>query len=274
MKILGKLLSYYYMSAETGWLEAIRLFFQIEIMRTPIVNYYRKGLKIHIHRDDTTVWAIQYSVKKIEKLVNEIPIDDPAVVFDVGANCGLFTLFVKSRFPNAKVYAFEPSPVLCEVIRKNIGHLNDIEIIECAITDKDGAVVPLFIDMESQENNTLDISQLSGRKSVTQIDVPTKRLDSFVEERGIQQIDVLKVDIQGSEGALLRGGTTSLQKTQVAFFEVWLRAPDVFETVDVIRKFLPEFKALNPIIYGADMCFYRAGEVAKSGVNAMAHPKI
>lgn len=260
MKLLGKLLSYYYMSSETGWLEAFRLFVQIEVRRVPIVEYYRKGLKIHMHRDDTTVWAIQNSVKKIEKLVESIPITDPKVVFDVGANCGLFTLFVKARFPETKVYAFEPSPILAKVIRKNIGNLDGVEIMERAITDVDDAIVNLYIDMESQENNTLDASQLSGKKAVTQIQVRSLRLDTFVTDRKIERIDVLKVDIQGSEGALLKGGAASLNKTRVAFFEVWLRAPDVFETVDLIRKVLPEFKVVNPIIYGADLCFFQTGE--------------
>jgi FkbM family methyltransferase len=224
MKFLGKLLSYYYMTSETGWIEAFRLFFQIEVQKVPIVKFYRKGVKIHMHRDSTTVWAIQNSIKKIERLVNEIPLDDPTVVLDVGANCGLFTLFVKTRFPRAKVYAFEPSPVLCEVIRKNTSHFDGVEVIGHAITDADGAVVPLFIDLESQENNSLHASVLSGKKLVTQIAVPTLRLDTFVEERKIQRIDVLKVDIQGSEGALLRGGLLVYKRprSQSSKYGFWL----------------------------------------------------
>ena len=53
-------------------------------------------------------------------LKHGITLDDGAVVFDVGANIGLFTLFANRKCPTAQIYAFEPLPPNFELLRANV----------------------------------------------------------------------------------------------------------------------------------------------------------
>ena len=48
-----------------------------------------------------------------------ITLGEAATVIDIGANIGLFSLFVRSRCPSASVFAFEPSPAAFRALRAN-----------------------------------------------------------------------------------------------------------------------------------------------------------
>ena len=64
-------------------------------------------------------------------LQHGIAIPENVCVVDVGANVGMFSLFVKSLRPNARVLAFEPMPHNLEALRKNLElhGANDVEVI-------------------------------------------------------------------------------------------------------------------------------------------------
>ena len=73
-------------------------------------------------------------------LKHGITLDDGAIVFDVGANIGLFTLFVTGKCPTAQIYAFEPLPPNFELLRANVArheidaHLFNYALSECSAT--------------------------------------------------------------------------------------------------------------------------------------------
>src|SRR5262249_38292992 len=49
-----------------------------------------------------------------------VTLPENACVFDVGANIGFFTLMVAQQCPGARIFAFEPLPPICEVLRRNV----------------------------------------------------------------------------------------------------------------------------------------------------------
>jgi len=92
------------------------------------------GLSVHsLNRNET-----EYLYKEIFEEEAYVPprglsLPDAAVVFDVGANVGLFTLFAARRWPRAQIFAFEPVPEVCEVLRRNVGHLPRVSVHEVAV---------------------------------------------------------------------------------------------------------------------------------------------
>jgi len=73
-------------------------------------------------------------------LQHGIELHDDDVVFDVGANIGLFSLFVHQRCRNAKVYAFEPVPPVFEKLRANMAWYGlTVQLFEHGISDRTGA---------------------------------------------------------------------------------------------------------------------------------------
>jgi hypothetical protein len=68
-----------------------------------------------------------------------IALPENAVVFDVGANLGFFSLFVHQRAKNPRIYAFEPFPPTFEALRANVGLYGlDVHLINRGVADRPG----------------------------------------------------------------------------------------------------------------------------------------
>jgi FkbM family methyltransferase len=139
-------------------------------------------------------------------------------VADVGANQGLYTLFLAKLARPGKIFAFEPHPILYEQLVTNV-HENRIENIEChqaAVSNLSGTLT-----LQSGRLNLGDNYIVSaGAKTPATMQVKAVTLDELFEGT---RIDFLKVDIQGWELAALTGGWNVLKKNHgiVLLFEFW-----------------------------------------------------
>ena len=126
-------------------------------------------------------------------------------VLDVGANIGYYTLLMSRLVgPNGRVVAFEPMHEPARLISWHIEH-NDItnaEIVGAALDEKDGV------------HDTFFNYSWRGQEPVEQHGNQTTflRLDSWVEARKIEQLDFIKIDVDGYEARLLRGAGQTLRK--------------------------------------------------------------
>ena len=119
-------------------------------------------------------------------------------IFDIGANIGIFSLFAKVLYPNAKIIAVEPSKEALEYLRKNVNVL-DIEIDERAIGDggmlyqKDRTM--MFNNRFVPKENI--VCETYGVESIT--------FSNLFKESGCSLSDsyLIKVDIEGGERYLL-----------------------------------------------------------------------
>ena len=125
--------------------------------------------------------------------------------FDIGANKGIVTYFLgKQAGPQGKVYAFEPQPEMGDQISrvaKSFG-LHNVEIHGIGLSEGDGEAT-LFCGKPGQTANMV----ASGSWQNEEIKVPTRSLDSFVDEHNIKKIDFVKCDVDGFESEVLRGAT-------------------------------------------------------------------
>jgi len=166
-----------------------------------------------------------------------IKLTDHCVVFDVGANIGLFSLFVHQRCPNAHLYAFEPAPPLFEMLRINLARYEvDTELFSFGLGNRNATETFTFYpnntgmstfypDSGDEEAALLAIlhNQLVGDSNGLQwlhqhareilgerlkrqtYDCQIRTLSSVITERQIPHIDLLKIDAQKSEMAILQG---------------------------------------------------------------------
>jgi FkbM family methyltransferase len=135
-------------------------------------------------------------------------------VVDLGASLGYYTLLAAKKVGNnGRVYAFEPQPWNCEVIRKSI-HANAYEgiviIIQKAVADKQGLVTLHFAEPGSGEAS-LYWRSMPGRGQQS-IAVEATTLDEFFEKEGSPPIHVMKMDIEGAEKAALEGAKALIQR--------------------------------------------------------------
>ncbi len=224
-----------------------------------------KGTKLFLNPENAAVYHIENSTKKIERMVNLIG-TEPKVILDVGANCGIFSALAAARFPSAKIYAFEPSDDLIPLIRSNCqGH--NVSIHQCAVGEKQGTMT-LYVNSKSQQTNSLNMDAVklfSPEEEIEKRSVECITLDEFAKQNYLAQIDVLKVDVQGFEGAVLRGGRETLRRTPLLFIEsTWIDIESIVELLPLALHYGFRFAAvIAPVYMGADIMFSRT-EIAES----------
>ncbi len=140
-----------------------------------------------------------------------------AVVLDVGANIGLFTLYLAWKYGRARftrIHLFEPNPDTYARLRHNLtaNHLDGICTAHpLALSDSSGTVY-----MEAPRGYSV-LGTISDKGTVP---VECKPLDLWRREQGDPAIDLLKVDVEGHEVALLRGAPATLEAVRHLYIEV------------------------------------------------------
>jgi FkbM family methyltransferase len=130
------------------------------------------------------------------------------VVLDVGANIGLISLNVLDSFSDAKVYAFEPgehqfSYLVRNIERNKLG--SRVSAFNIGLSDKAGKeTFYAHKSKDSSGDGFLDTNR-AGKAQPAQVEVKT--LDGWWEENGRLSVDLIKIDTEGSELMILRGGS-------------------------------------------------------------------
>ncbi len=169
-----------------------------------------------------------------------IELPERAVVFDVGANIGMFTLFVQENCPTASVYAFEPIEPIYRTLQLNVElaganartfpfGLSDKKhtatftyypnysmmsgLSDYAHTEGDVDVVKKYLENQrlagADEGVTALIDNadeiLAGRFAGQSFEAQLRTLSECIREERVERIDLLKVDVQRAEMDVLAG---------------------------------------------------------------------
>lgn len=131
-------------------------------------------------------------------------------VFDVGAYIGLFTLFfARSVGKNGEVVAFEPNPILCNIIKESIllNNFYNVRIMQLALgrrKKRELLIFPrLLPGVGSIENHERVRILRQGNAKAIEVNVDT--IDSLIENKKVPIPDLVKIDVQGAEYDVLRG---------------------------------------------------------------------
>jgi amino acid adenylation domain-containing protein/FkbM family methyltransferase len=170
-------------------------------------------------------------------LKHGIALGEGACVFDVGANIGLFMIFMNRRFRNPTIYAFEPIPPIFDTLSLNaelhsvdaklfklglagearsevFTYFPHVSIISGRHTDivKEKETVKTFLlnqqssGAEARELSDAMINELlADRLHREQFICKVKTLSEVIREQGVEQIDLLKIDVEKSEFDVLAG---------------------------------------------------------------------
>jgi FkbM family methyltransferase len=134
------------------------------------------------------------------------------VVFDLGANVGLFSGVAAARVGGGgKVYAFEPTPLTLEYLRENLSFYDNVMVCPYAVNDKKGKD-HFHINNDFANNKALGKNSLLPVPGFIAVEVDTISLDAFVEEHHIERVDFIKADIEGAERLMLQGARNVLRR--------------------------------------------------------------
>jgi FkbM family methyltransferase len=151
------------------------------------------------------------------------------VIFDVGANIGQTIAVYRRLFPTSRIYAFEPFPDSFLALTRSFAHDKNTTLLDMALSDRSGDA-RLFSNTDSVTNSLLETIDGAERfwgdvvrtKNVVSVRVDT--LSNFCRTHSIDYIDILKIDTQGTELAILRGADDLLGRKAIdlLYFEMIL----------------------------------------------------
>jgi len=164
--------------------------------------------------------------------------DEPTII-DIGGNVGFFSLFMFSKFSNAKIYTFEPMPF-------NFGQLNSYNeefsnydwTVENKAVAKDDSGTTLYAATLDDFATMSTIRADFGRTKT--INVETISLDQIVTKYEMAEIDLLKFDCEGSEyNIMYNASEESLGKIKTMTIETHL-VDDESGNHQALLKFIKE----------------------------------
>ncbi|MGN6605067.1 MAG: FkbM family methyltransferase [Ginsengibacter sp.] len=182
-----------------------------------LIGLHLRGLSHTVYlRNKTYDTNIFYQIFVQEDLFLNYE-EDIATVVDCGANIGLATLYFQREFPNAAIIAIEPENENYNLLLKNTGNYSNVSALRIGVFDEDCDLSVIDIG-EGEASYRLARKPTKGK--VIQ-KIPCRSIDSLMEEFGIDKIDILKMDIEGSEKeCLLSPKTEWLRKTKYLLMEI------------------------------------------------------
>ena len=179
-------------------------------------SYYRKDINFHTHMG---FWETD-SLDAFDKIISQFGFDErDIIVADVGANMGYYSLyFYKKLSAGSKIYAFEPSVSILDVLKKNlaINHIQNVEIVEAACSDKPGEV-EFYIGRNHHESSMLENWADNAEKGILTM-VRATSIDEYFGNEGIAAYpDLIKMDIEGAGVFALKGCELCLQTKRPIF---------------------------------------------------------
>jgi FkbM family methyltransferase len=164
----------------------------------------RDGLRLRV-RTGTSDWRTSRSVLADRSYLadgGELPRD--AIVVDVGAHIGSFTLLAAWMAPEGRVLAYEPEPSNFEMLERNVGlnGLTHVRAAACAVGGVAGER-ELFFSAKPSSTGGHSLVRPGGRS----IRVRCTTLDRIVADEALDRIDFLKLDCEGAERELLEGAS-------------------------------------------------------------------
>jgi len=151
-------------------------------------------LNVEDRSEITTVWHVYCGQEY------QLP-SDPRTLVDLGANIGAFSLFAAELCRTARIVAVEPFPSTFQRLQ---GMLRDNDLgkqviaVQAAMHSSTGTV-----RMNAQAHGHSYARHLVGEGTEASVEVPAMTLAALFEQYELEAVDLLKVDIEGGEYAML-----------------------------------------------------------------------
>jgi len=159
-------------------------------------------------------------VYEVEHILPSL-IDKDSVFIDVGAYQGLYTVYACKHAK--KVLAVEPNPMALAYLKTNIAlnNCHNTIVVPKAAGDRRG-VVKLRIPRPARRGLIpTTASIIWSFEETLEIDVEADTLDNIVDEAGLDTVDIVKIDVEGAEGLVVKGAERTLRKAKAILIEIW-----------------------------------------------------
>jgi FkbM family methyltransferase len=179
------------------------------LVAVPILRGPLRGTRWIVAAGIHRCWLGSYEQEKLHLFARMLR--PGSIVFDVGAHAGLYSLLAANRVgSDGHVYAFEPLPQNIDFLNKHLrlNALNNVTVISAAVSDSSG-IRHFKQAVDGYVGRLDDLGELC---------VSTVRLDDLYMNRQILCPDLVKIDVEGAEYAVLQGAKDLLVRAHPTVF--------------------------------------------------------
>jgi FkbM family methyltransferase len=157
-------------------------------------------------------------------------------ILDCGSNIGISVLNFKRLFPDSEIVAFEPDPKICQTLRRNleINHAANVSVVEAGLWDQAGEMI---FESDGADGGRICASNNKEEKRP----ISTVRLVDYLHK----PVDLLKLDIEGSETRVLMDSAPYLERINKIIIEY-----------HVISKAVPNLSKLLSVLEDNGFRYY------------------
>tara|TARA_R110000772_G_scaffold20140_3_gene55937 strand:- start:3603 stop:4238 length:636 start_codon:yes stop_codon:yes gene_type:complete len=195
---------------------------------------------------------------KIQEWIVE-NLNDDSVIIEAGAASGTDTLWFGQNFPNGRIFAFEPLNISYDKTVQRVATCDNVKVYNVALGPQE-STEELYVSSNGASSSLLKPTghiQFHPRISFeNKSTVKTINLDNFLRGQGVEEVDLMWLDMQGYEHTVLSHSLETLSKTRYLYTEVSLKEMYADSVLyNEFKSWLKErgFKVLHEFLYWEDM---------------------
>ena len=184
-------------------------------------NIFSKYIRFHLPELKEPIYLRHNTsdVKTFDKIFLEDEYDfdpehSPKVIIDAGANIGAASIYFAAKYPNAQIISLEPEKSNFNILVKNSKKYKNIYCLNKALWHTQE---PLYIKNPEANKESFEIQQQNLSHGMDFIEGIS--INKLMANFKINQIDILKIDIEGSEKEVFSQSTEWLEKVGLIFIE-------------------------------------------------------
>jgi FkbM family methyltransferase len=141
----------------------------------------------------------------------------PRVIIDAGANIGLSAVFFANKYPDATIIAIEPAESNFQALVKNTLPYSQVKRVHAALWKENGRISLMDPGEGDHGFQTMKDDNTSARNLGL---VTARTLDSLLSEMNLEHVDILKIDIEGSEKEVFEDCSRWIRKVEAIMVEL------------------------------------------------------
>lgn len=147
--------------------------------------------------------------KEMDQIINNLDLKTNAVIWDLGAHFGYYSLIFARLAPQGKVYAFEPDPKSFKKLHYHlkINQTKNVQALRLAVGAKNRSA---FLEQKKGAGESTNKIAAQG------LPIKMVKLDSLVRQKKIKKPDLIKIDIEGYGAEAILGGLKTIKKYKPA----------------------------------------------------------
>lgn len=225
-----------------GLRNALKLFFLDKYGSSPYYKLKIRGLPNATFIRTATSDGGTFSSIFVDGSYPHFPGYEAKTIIDAGANAGYASLFFAVEYPNAEIIAIEPESSNIEIIKKNTHFLPQIQVLQGALWNSNEKLNLL-------NGNSKDTFQVMQNINESDSEIAGYTVNDIIKAKSWQNIDILKIDIEGAEKEVFEGEQGS-----------WLKLVKIL-IIELHEDYSPGCgDAFARAVAGHGFQFYRRGE--------------